>query len=429
MVMSLDARLKYFKDLREGEADETKRIYYKNEAKAFDVFKIDLKYVQFNRHNGRLETEIQTWKADTGLSDDDYTEEIHELIGDFLWNTHVKRNNRTLADIDEKGQLLPGIVTLDGVIIDGNRRAMLLNKLDQRYFRAVVLPDAYNENEQEIVRLETQYQLGEDQKLDYGPLEKYLHAKRLKSLNLTDEAPKLMNLDSESKFTDLIEIMNLMDDYLAHIACEGMYNLLKDKDGTKEGMFVDLHHDLRKIKGATTGMVQWSPGHMDILDLTTTQFDYIRFGDVFIGTGKDYRKISHSSAEKKDCFFAHQPIWEEFAQNHQAEVLPLTVELGSVDDFIQKHPDDYQKKSDAAKAWNEKWKSIVNAPMQRNFGLAKEILSEKQEELEPKRLLRRAQRALEQIDINGEELVRDHENLPIIQDINHKSYEMKRRFE
>jgi hypothetical protein len=429
MAMSREARVEYFEALRKKEPEQTKRIYYKNESQILPVCKIDVRYIQFNRHNGRLETEMQTWKADTGGADDVYTDEIHNLIQDFLWKTNIQKNKRTKLDIERKGQLNPGIVTLDGVIIDGNRRAMLLQKSGVQFFEAVVLPDAYDENEQEIVRLETQYQLGEDQKVDYGPLEKYLHAKRLRDLGLEDEAPTLMNLDSPAKFENLIQTMELMDDYLAHIGCPGMYNLLKDKDGTKEGMFVDLFNDLKKVKSGNSGMIQWDPGMSDILDLTTIQFDYIRYGDEFIGTGKDYRKISHSSAESKNCFFAHESIWKKFSDSHRLQVQPLTNVVGTVDDFIEEHKDDYAKKSDAAKAWNNAWKESVKPKMQENFGLAKEDLEEVVEELEPNRLLLRALRSMAQIDIEGGELVRDDRNLPVIKDINHLSYEMKKRFE
>ena len=105
---------------------------------------------------------------------------------------------RTLQDLGRKGQQRPGIVTLDGVIIDGNRRAMLLRRLEgktneKQYFEAIILPDAYDENEKEIVRLETQYQLGEDAILDYGPLEKYLKAKRLKE-TLGIDVPEIAQL-------------------------------------------------------------------------------------------------------------------------------------------------------------------------------------------------------------------------------------------
>src|SRR3546814_14069083 len=74
--------------------------------------------------------------------------------------------------------------TLFRSIIDGNRRAMLLRRLEKttgikQHFDAIILPHAYADNQEAIVRLETQYQLGEDAKVEYGALQKYLHVRRL----------------------------------------------------------------------------------------------------------------------------------------------------------------------------------------------------------------------------------------------------------
>ena len=102
----------------------------------------------------------------------------------------------------KNGQQRYGIVTADGIIIDGNRRAMLLNRLFNtheklgftyaqvehcRYFLAIILPD--DAEERDIQQLETIYQMGEDDKLDYNPIEKYLKCKELKT---TDYCIKIM---------------------------------------------------------------------------------------------------------------------------------------------------------------------------------------------------------------------------------------------
>ena len=50
-------------------------------------------------------------------------------IEEFLWDSKKDRNNTTLSSIATEGQKIHGIVTIDGKIIDGNRRAMLLNKI------------------------------------------------------------------------------------------------------------------------------------------------------------------------------------------------------------------------------------------------------------------------------------------------------------
>ena len=47
------------------------------------------------------------------------------------------------------------------------------------YFKAVVLDVTLEENPLEIEKLETSFQMGEDEKLGYNPTEKYLKAKLL----------------------------------------------------------------------------------------------------------------------------------------------------------------------------------------------------------------------------------------------------------
>src|SRR3546814_18404789 len=65
----------------------------------------------------------------------------------------------------------------------------------KQHFDAIILPHAYADNQEAIVRLETQYQLGEDAKDEYGALQKYLHVRRLHvDLGIPkDQIDKLMN--------------------------------------------------------------------------------------------------------------------------------------------------------------------------------------------------------------------------------------------
>ena len=314
MVLARDVRQRKLTKLRKSQekAVSKNKLYYKGASEFHPVHRINLDLLIYNRHNGRLESEMQTWQQSHAVGDHEYNDELHALIGLFLWDTNRSRNKRTLQDLKRKGQQRPGIVTLDGVIIDGNRRAMLLQRMekegnDKQYFEAVILPDAYDENEEEIVRLETQYQMGEDAILDYGPLEKYLHVKRLKEA-LGIDVPEIAQLmgESEGQVKKWIGIMLLMDEYLDHIGCPGLYNMLKEEgSGTKEGMFVDLYSDLIRLEGGNA-QIQWAfEPDIDLLELKAIQFDYIRFGSDFTGTNKTYRAISHEGSGKKS-FFAHE---------------------------------------------------------------------------------------------------------------------------
>lgn len=429
MPKSAGARKQYLQSQRKKDGKYTKKIFYKGTSQLMEVYDIDLEYLVFNQHNGRLESVMETWRAERGADSDEYDDSLHEKLKSFLWEAHRQKNKRTMADIHEKGQQNPGIVTLDGVIIDGNRRAMLLQRLGKQHFEAVILPDAYSENEREIVRLETQYQLGEDEKLGYGPIEKYLHAKRLKKLGIPDEeGTVLMNLDSPAKFQELLDIMDLMDDYLEHIGSGSLYVLLKDSDGTKEGMFVDLNADLKRFNG-NTAQVQWPyDKETDLLDLKVVHFDHIRFGSAFVGTGKRYRKISHDGKGKKS-FFAHKDLWDDFLDRHRSRVQPLTDELGQFDSYYNDCRDVVESRSDAAKRFTEEWKGKVGPTMKENFGRVEGQLEEQKGVIEPEECLRRALNQLERIDLRSREYLLQPSNLDLIVRINRLAYEMKKGFE
>jgi hypothetical protein len=322
-------------------------------------------------------------------------------------------------------------VSLDGVIIDGNRRAMLLRRLEKKtkrkqYFEAIILPDAYADNQAEIVRLETQYQLGEDAKVEYGPLQKYLHARRLRDLGIpVEQIDRLMN-ERPGNAKRLLEILKLMDDYLAHIGCPRLYTMLRDKDGTKEGMFVDLYSDLNRINGGKHKIPWVFDPDFEPMQLQLIQFDYIRLGD-FPDAKKSYREISHQGGGKN--FFATKEIWERFRDQHEAVVDPVTAEMGSLQDFIRANPDQFEKKSDAARARDDEWAERVRGPMKENFGQSSYKLGLANEELKPSEYLKRALDYLDKIDLDSAALLAGPENLGLATEINRLTFAIKKKFE
>jgi hypothetical protein len=146
-----------------------------------------------------------------------------------------------------------------------------------------------------------------------------------------------------------------MDDYLDHIGCPKLYTMLKDSDGTKEGMFVDLQGDLKRLQNGDAKVPWTYDPEVDVLQLKSIQFDYIRLGE-HSDAGKSYREISHQSKGKN--FFAHRDIWEPFRDKHLVKVDPVTIDTGTLEEFIETNPI-YDSKVDAARARDEVWRSKV----------------------------------------------------------------------
>src|SRR5690606_5940343 len=104
-------------------------------------------------------------------------------------------NEETLNNILKNKQQKFGVITNDGRVIDGNRRVAILKKIyyseegtykninrdNFKYFEAVILSDDIDDEEIQI--LETKLQMGEDEKVDYNPIEKYIKIDKLYRLN------------------------------------------------------------------------------------------------------------------------------------------------------------------------------------------------------------------------------------------------------
>ena len=429
MVLPTEIRKKKLKEVSKSNGSEGRqKLFYRGENKNFNVYRIDLDYLIYNRHNGRIEAEMQTWEQENSASIEGYDEELHERIKEYLWNSSTARNKITQRDLVQKGQQRPGIVSLDGVIIDGNRRAMLLQRLQdsgkgKQYFDAIILPDAYADNQKEIVRLETQYQLAEDAKVEYGPLQKYLHARRLhEDFNINED--EIDDLMGEPKGTakKLLGIMQLMDDYLEHIGCQRLYLMLKDE----EGMFVDLFADLKRINSGNAKIPWAFDQQLDPLNLKLIQFDYIRYGK-FADAKKVYREISHQVNQKN--FFANKDIWREFSGAHEQEINSINVEAESLESFINENSGVYTTKHDAARARDEKWREKVDSSMKRIFNQASYKLELNNEELKPSEYLKRALDVLKKIDIESDALLSSEENKSLASEIGNIVWQMKKRFD
>ena len=151
----------------------------------FNVYRIDLEYLVPNILNDRIAWKIREFEADQGRKLSNERLEDIEYVYNLIECETPNENKKTLKDLAENGQQQDAIITYDGIIIDGNRRATLLRKLfngeatqykrspeDFRYLNCIVLKEDIPEDQ--IMALETSIQIGEDKKVDYDPICMYL---------------------------------------------------------------------------------------------------------------------------------------------------------------------------------------------------------------------------------------------------------------
>jgi len=270
------------------------------------VYKIPLDYLIYNQYNGRILTRTKSLEA-FGKKINPETDEGKKLIEKLLWESKEKSNKITLENIRKYQQEKPGIITRDGIIIDGNRRAMLLNKIDEYdYFKAVVLPVTLEDDPIGIEKLETSYQMGEDKKLDYNPIEKYLKVQNLYNRGVEKRKISEWMGEDKGKIEEYLRVMRVMDDYLEYYDYENCYTQL---DG-REDLFINLARWIETYLGKDSE--KGFDGYIedDVNDLEQIAYSYIRAKF----EGKSFRLLAHG--RKGSHFFGNKEIWSVFRDKH-----------------------------------------------------------------------------------------------------------------
>lgn len=298
-----------------------------------NVYKIPLDLLVYNKYNGRILSRTKSLEKQNRIIDE-FSDEGKKLIEKLLWTSKIDANKKTQKNVADFGQQKIGIITKDGIIIDGNRRAMLLNDIQNDgvlsgkkyskkydYFKAVVLPVTLLENPLEIEKLETSFQMGEDKKLSYNATEKYLKAKEL-YLRLTSKAViDLKKLDdvaigkiadwmgeTDVEIIKYLDTMAVMDEYLEYLEYDGIYTQLD----SREDQFLSLNKWLKAFYGESSKKAFDGYTDSDVDDLKIIAFDFLRFRNEY--DGKEFRNLAEGNSDKH--FFGDKDIWTSFSSKH-----------------------------------------------------------------------------------------------------------------
>ena len=314
--------------------NESKAIWYRDKLEVFPVYEIPLNELLYNKHNGRIKSSVLSYESGIGRSLDPRNPNDKNIIENYLFESAENRNEKTLDSLKNYGQQEIGIVTNDLIVIDGNRRALLLSKLNREgnridFFKAIVLPDTLENNPIEIIKLETNYQMGVDNKVEYKPIEKYLRCKELIDEHSVaiEEVAKLM-AEKPSRIVQWMSILSLMEEYLVYLDSPSVYTRL-DK---KEGHFVDLNNYLKQTNNNQ--------------ELKEVYFDFIRLGIPVqrarvLGNPKDNQSL-YSNSELWNPFYAeHSSVKKSFTEKRFQEVKQENSELsneqifGNIDNYFK----------------------------------------------------------------------------------------------
>lgn len=122
------------------------------------------------------------------------------------------------ADLAEREQLFPLVLTKDGYIVDGNRRTAALRDKGEEQLEAVVLPD--DADAVDLYETELELQMARETKADYSWIDEALHVRY--GIDVLDEpiekiAKRMrMSRDDVNELLGRIELVDLYLDWLGH---------------------------------------------------------------------------------------------------------------------------------------------------------------------------------------------------------------------
>lgn len=378
-----------------------KRIRYCGDVKTFIEYEIPMDLIIYNVENGRIASLVKSYEREHSSLNPEKDEDSKQ-IAQFLYDSNDIANKKTKRNIVSNGQLETGIITCDGVLVDGNRRVSLMRQIlsDSSFstserarcekFRAIVLPE--DADKKEILRLETTFQMGADEKVGYNAIEKYLHAQDLSDQGFsTSDISEFMNLDGATEVTKLLEIKQLIDEYLEYFGLDGLYTRLPK--GFEDDL-QKLNTAIRKIKN---GSINWIPTTRLTEvenDLKCISFDYIRL-NAKSPDGFEFRSIASTSNAN---FLVNEDIWNQFVKSWQDATNDITETPIEV---VLSKATTTNESSRLLEARDNEWRTNVKDNLMEAFNDAQTTLNNKKEKEKPGVLFKRALNALQQIDIEN----------------------------
>ena len=276
------------------------------------IYQFNHTELAFNKANGRIHAEAIEKEAELGRSLDIWNDDDQKIIKNLLLSMDREANEKIKTDLAQKGQIRPGIITCDGIVINGNRRKALLDEIYEetrkekyKYLEAHVLPS--NITKPELWLIEAGIQMSAPQQQEYSPINTLLKLKDgiISGLRIEDMASRIYGVTIED-IRPKLERLDLIDEYLTDfIGKPGKYYLVR---GLVEH-FIDLQNRIAWAKNPRGPIKRdWSPDENDINELKLVGFYFIRGG------------FKHMRIRDLRDLFAKTENWERGTANRQGRL-------------------------------------------------------------------------------------------------------------
>lgn len=215
--------------------EQKRKLTLKGETRVFDVYRIPLEHLVYNRRNGRIISWMNRVESEgedvSTLDKNEYNDKVEEMIIE----SNKGALEKTKANIKNFGQRVPGVVLNDGTIVDGNRRFTCLRHLRRDhgmdvFFEAIILDPKEGLSDIDIKRLELNLQHGEERPVDYNPIDNLVDVYNDIVVNeyFTEQEYALNTNKKLSEVKKMVEKAKLMVEYLEFINADGKFYLARE---------------------------------------------------------------------------------------------------------------------------------------------------------------------------------------------------------
>jgi len=237
----------------------------------FEVFRVPLSVLRFRKQNGRLASDVLGHRELFAELPED-SQKAQELLGEFIDKKSPDLNKTLYKSLASAGQLEPAIVTVDGFLINGNRRKRTLEKLTVdkggsqfSYMDVVILPGDGDEGgaplNKEIKKVENALQAQNIGKADYTKFDQALSMREAiqDGYSLSEQMrddPEFGDMSSKefasalrSRENEYLKPLECIDEYLTFFGAPGVYSAVAATKGDPDGRwqaFLDYSNRVQK---------------------------------------------------------------------------------------------------------------------------------------------------------------------------------------
>ena len=271
---------KYIEAHTDSKTGEHFPISLKGRRQMLDIYRLPTDMLFYNIKNGRFAAEYGEQVRREGGHLDPEKKGDEEEIKKLLLDINKGETKKTYDDLLVRGQWNCCIITVDGYLIDGNRRKAIISKLHSdtgqeswRYIEAARLDRSITP--MDLWALEAGIQLGKDEIVRYGPINEMLKIREGKLAGLSEKeiVNALYGYDNEEEIREKLDRLDLIERYLEFVGRPKQYSLVKQK----VEHFINLQNIIKncrvrnydpdktvKIRRATFQLIREDVPHLDI---------------------------------------------------------------------------------------------------------------------------------------------------------------------